>query len=294
MRLPMIVLACKADLETQVEPEYASSLFQQYRAGLVEVSVQSDSGRDKLKRSFDWLLKAVFRHRSSLLFLRYIDPRTEQVSLEAIDTINLPDHTYLNPASPDVLVSSSLPWEGSRAATPTIAQQLPLVPPSHHQSHSQSHHEPERLSIGTNFSNTSARVHGEGSQAPENHSDLAPLTGGTIASDDEQPNPPAFGNELEDATDRASQVPRQLAVKEKDRSYVFYMTLCYLYSFLTENLPNLPLLIHCWISFSSSQSVEMVREIISLSFGSRVEDCYYRSQFHFLFLAHLSPVLYAA
>lgn len=68
MRLPIIVLACKADLDPQVEPEYASSLLQQYRAGLVEVSVHSDVGRDKLKRSFDWLLKAVFRHRSSFCF----------------------------------------------------------------------------------------------------------------------------------------------------------------------------------------------------------------------------------
>lgn len=231
MRLPMIVLACKADLETQVEPEYASSLFQQYRAGLVEVSVQSEVGRDKLKRSFDWLLKAVFRHRSSLFFPHCFGPCTHQVNAEAIDTINLPDHTYLNPASPDVLVSSSLPWEGSRTTTPTIAQQPPLVPPSHYQFQSQSHHvhAPERLSIGTSFSTTSAHVQSEGGQAPENHSDQAPSTAGTIISDDEPANPPTPGNELGDAIDRASQAPRQLSAKEKDKSYVFYAILCYLY-----------------------------------------------------------------
>jgi hypothetical protein len=69
MRLPIIALACKADLESQVEPEYASNLLKQYRAGLVEVTVTNDVGRDKLKRSFDWLLKAVFRHRRSFLNL---------------------------------------------------------------------------------------------------------------------------------------------------------------------------------------------------------------------------------
>lgn len=68
MRLPIIVLACKADSEPQIEPEYASRLLQQYRAGLVEVTVLTDVGKDKLKRSFDWLLKAVFRHRSMHIF----------------------------------------------------------------------------------------------------------------------------------------------------------------------------------------------------------------------------------
>lgn len=68
MRLPIIVLACKADSEPQIEPEYASRLLQQYRAGLVEVTVLTDTGKDKLKRSFDWLLKAVFRHRSRHTF----------------------------------------------------------------------------------------------------------------------------------------------------------------------------------------------------------------------------------
>lgn len=69
MRLPIIVLACKADLEPQIEPEYVSRLLQQYRAGLVEVTIQTDIGKDKLKRSFDWLLKAVFRHRSPYFLL---------------------------------------------------------------------------------------------------------------------------------------------------------------------------------------------------------------------------------
>ncbi|EKM83863.1 hypothetical protein AGABI1DRAFT_32846 [Agaricus bisporus var. burnettii JB137-S8] len=203
MRLPIIVLACKADLDPQVEPEYASSLLQQYRAGLVEVSVHSDFGRDKLKRSFDWLLKAVFRHRT-------------------IDTINKPDHTYFNPASPDVLVSPSLPWEGSSTTTPTAAQQLPPFSPSHHRIQSQSHHThvPEKLTVGTNISTASANVQSEVGQSPENHSAQAPssLTGESVIRDDEPANPIPPDNEQEDdTTDRVPRAPCQPSGKEKDK-----------------------------------------------------------------------------
>ncbi|KAJ3575638.1 hypothetical protein NP233_g979 [Leucocoprinus birnbaumii] len=136
MRLPIIVLACKADLDPQIRPEFASTLLNPYRAGLVEVSVISDPGRDKLRRSFDWLLKAVFRHR------------------QAIDTINLPDQTYLNPASPDIL--SPPPWDNSRTATPTTAQprppQQPLpAPPVHYPNHVQYPVPTERLTTVNGF-----------------------------------------------------------------------------------------------------------------------------------------------
>jgi len=68
IKLPIIVLACKADLDLQIEPAFVSGLLNQYRAGLVEVSTVSDAGRAKLRRSFDWVLKAVFRHRRLSLF----------------------------------------------------------------------------------------------------------------------------------------------------------------------------------------------------------------------------------
>jgi len=68
IKLPIIVLACKADSNLQIEPAFVSSLLNQYRAGLVEVSIVSDAGRAKLRRSFDWVLKAVFRHRRLFLF----------------------------------------------------------------------------------------------------------------------------------------------------------------------------------------------------------------------------------
>ncbi|KAE9411110.1 ras GEF [Gymnopus androsaceus JB14] len=94
LQFPVIVIACKSDLERRVDPSSASETLQQYDVGLVEVN-HSESGRGKMKRSFDYLLKAIVRERR---------------------------HDYRNPASPDIVTNS--PWdrvEGSRTATPTAS-----------------------------------------------------------------------------------------------------------------------------------------------------------------------------
>uniref|UniRef100_A0A0W0G3J5 Ras GEF n=1 Tax=Moniliophthora roreri TaxID=221103 RepID=A0A0W0G3J5_MONRR len=101
LQLPVIVIACKSDLDRQVDPETAAEVLQQYDAGLVEVN-SGEAGREKMKRSFDWILKAVVRDRRSLRN-RFEDNR--------------------NPASPE-LISSPHPLpsvEGSRTATPTVS-----------------------------------------------------------------------------------------------------------------------------------------------------------------------------
>lgn len=69
MKLPGVVLACKSDLERQVEPERALEVLQQYDVGLVEVANAQDAGREKMRRSFDWLCKAIFRERGSYLMV---------------------------------------------------------------------------------------------------------------------------------------------------------------------------------------------------------------------------------
>ncbi|KAJ8084022.1 hypothetical protein PM082_002789 [Marasmius tenuissimus] len=99
LQLPVIVLACKSDLERQVDPETAAEVLQQYDAGLVEVNT-SESGREKMKRSFDWILKAVVRDRRSFRN-RWEDHR--------------------NPASPELLSSPHTFVDGSRTSTPTSA-----------------------------------------------------------------------------------------------------------------------------------------------------------------------------
>lgn len=63
MKLPLIVLACKSDLQRQVEPERALDVLQPYDVGLVEVAKMNDQGKDKMRRTFAWILKAVARER---------------------------------------------------------------------------------------------------------------------------------------------------------------------------------------------------------------------------------------
>jgi hypothetical protein len=69
LKLPTVVLACKSDLERQVEPQKALEILQLYDVGLVEVS-NTQEGKEKMRRSFDWLLKAIFRDRSVYLVIR--------------------------------------------------------------------------------------------------------------------------------------------------------------------------------------------------------------------------------
>lgn len=75
MRLPVVVLACKSDLERQVNAQSALQIIQQYDAGLVEVSSMTEQGREKMKRSFQWLLRSImtrmcFVHRHRMVLTR--------------------------------------------------------------------------------------------------------------------------------------------------------------------------------------------------------------------------------
>ena len=67
--LPVMVLACKADLDRAIKPFDASAMLEQYDAGLIEVSNVLEIGREKMKQSFIYMLKAILRQRGSLSFL---------------------------------------------------------------------------------------------------------------------------------------------------------------------------------------------------------------------------------
>jgi hypothetical protein len=56
-----MVLACKTDLVPQVLPQHALAALKQYDVGLVEVSKFDLIGKEKMKRAFDWLVRAIFR-----------------------------------------------------------------------------------------------------------------------------------------------------------------------------------------------------------------------------------------
>jgi hypothetical protein len=64
LKLPMMGLACKSDLDRKVDPQKASQVLQKYDVGLVEVSNDRE-GKEKMRRSFDWLIRSIFRGRRS-------------------------------------------------------------------------------------------------------------------------------------------------------------------------------------------------------------------------------------
>lgn len=63
LKLPVVVLACKSDLQRRVNPELALYLLQRYDVGLVEVNATEEAGKDRLRLSFEWILKVIFRTR---------------------------------------------------------------------------------------------------------------------------------------------------------------------------------------------------------------------------------------
>ncbi|KAJ3744510.1 ras guanine nucleotide exchange factor domain-containing protein [Lentinula detonsa] len=110
--LLIIVIACKSDLEKKIDPASASEILGQYNVGLVEVN-HSEDGKAKIKRSFDYLLRAILRERRNA-------------------SRNRLSEDYQNPVSAGIL-SASPSWDrpdGSRTATPTAssASSLDHVP----------------------------------------------------------------------------------------------------------------------------------------------------------------------
>ena len=117
LKLPTVVLACKSDLETEVEPQRALDILQKYDVGLVEVSNTAD-GKEKMRRSFDWLLKAIYRERR-LAVVFFSDPTLLTLLLTGSNRTDA-DSQYRNPASPDVLMSPPL-WEIPPTSVSSVA-----------------------------------------------------------------------------------------------------------------------------------------------------------------------------
>lgn len=66
-----MVLACKSDLTRVVDPKEALDLVKRYDSGLVEATKESSAGKGRMRRSFEWLIKAILRDRSMHLFLAF-------------------------------------------------------------------------------------------------------------------------------------------------------------------------------------------------------------------------------
>ena len=71
LKLPFMVLACKSDLERVVDPTKALDLVKRYDSGLVEATKESGPGKGRMRRSFEWLIKAILRDRSKHVLLAF-------------------------------------------------------------------------------------------------------------------------------------------------------------------------------------------------------------------------------
>ena len=61
-----MVMACKSDAVKEVDPHTAATMLRHHKVGLVEVSMYDDSGKDKMRRCFDWMIRAIYRDRCEL------------------------------------------------------------------------------------------------------------------------------------------------------------------------------------------------------------------------------------
>jgi hypothetical protein len=117
--LPVVVLGCKTDLKRAIEPFDASVMLKQHDAGLIEVSAIVEGGREKMKQSFAYMLKAIMRQRGtyySRLIFSLCLALTVFLGPSRIDN--------QNPASPE-LPYKEPPWEKTRANTPTASPPSP-------------------------------------------------------------------------------------------------------------------------------------------------------------------------
>ncbi|KZT74642.1 ras GEF [Daedalea quercina L-15889] len=106
LKIPLIVLACKSDLEKRVDPTQATRVLEEFDAGLVEVSLTTSAGKERIRGAFEWLLRAIYH----------------ELQAEIPGSARSERDGYRNPASPSVLGALTAS-EISRAssATPTAA-----------------------------------------------------------------------------------------------------------------------------------------------------------------------------
>ena len=85
-------------------------MLRDHKVGLVEVSMYDDSGKDKMRRCFDWMIRAIYRDRCEC----FLPCRSQSlISITASTRVDS-NSVYRNPASPDVLNTPNNPWDPSK------------------------------------------------------------------------------------------------------------------------------------------------------------------------------------
>ncbi|KAH9486912.1 Ras guanine nucleotide exchange factor P [Psilocybe cubensis] len=116
--LPIMVLGCKSDLSSEVDSNDSLSMLKKYDTGLIEVSNQSDDGKEKMRQSFSYMLKAVARQRGIVSFdLLSIVINTGVVPKKQDDA--------RNPAAPPPLHRVGTPWTDFEQTAPSSSTLIP-------------------------------------------------------------------------------------------------------------------------------------------------------------------------
>lgn len=117
-----MVLGCKSDLEPEVESNESLQMLKKYDTGLIEVSSASEEGREKMRQSFQYLLKAIVRQRGTLAFFRL----RSYTDLPTGPTKSLDNR---NPAAPPPLElkGTPTPWTDPETNSSSTAPPMPPV-----------------------------------------------------------------------------------------------------------------------------------------------------------------------
>ena len=66
LKIPTIVMACKSDLTKKVHPGVATKILERYHSGLIELTCVDDVGKEKVRRTFEFLIKTIIKQRREL------------------------------------------------------------------------------------------------------------------------------------------------------------------------------------------------------------------------------------
>lgn len=88
-----------------VSPKQALDTIQPY-AGIIEVSIRTDNGKNKIRKSFDVLQKAILKSRGIILSSQ----EKTFILMRVIEAEWSEGDAYQNPASPDIVNRSPMPW----------------------------------------------------------------------------------------------------------------------------------------------------------------------------------------
>lgn len=63
-----MLISCKNDLEKHLDPERVVRAAKKYDIGLIEVDNATESSRDKMRCTWDWVIEAIDRRKYSCPF----------------------------------------------------------------------------------------------------------------------------------------------------------------------------------------------------------------------------------